>query len=136
MNITRILAWGNSHPKKLFLIDGLGALLSAVLLGIVLVRLESVFGIPQPTLYFLASLPCLFAIFDFYCYLKLKENFGKFLRMIAFAHLQYCCLSIGLMIFHREQVTILGWIYILGESLIVGALAIFELRVARSQSGR
>ena len=63
-----------STPKQLFILDGLGALLSAFLLGVVLVKLESVFGIPKNTLYFLAFLPCLFAIYDFYCYFQAKEN--------------------------------------------------------------
>ena len=53
-----------SHPKKLFLIDGLGAILSAFLLGYVLVKLERVFGIPSKTLYFLATLPMFFVIYD------------------------------------------------------------------------
>jgi hypothetical protein len=62
MPIKRIVEWSNTNPKKLFLIDGLGALLSAILLGVVLVQLEYLFGIPKSTLYFLASLPCLFTI--------------------------------------------------------------------------
>ena len=68
----------SSNPKKLFLIDGLGALVSAFFLGVVLVRLESFFGIPPFILYFLAFLPCLFAAYDFFCYLKVKEHIGYF----------------------------------------------------------
>lgn len=56
MTIKKILEWGNANPKKLFQIDGLGAILSAILLGIILVRFERFFGIPVSTLYFLASL--------------------------------------------------------------------------------
>lgn len=55
-----------SHPKKLFLIDGLGAILSVFLLGFVLVKLERVVGIPSKTLYFLATMPVFFAIYDLY----------------------------------------------------------------------
>ncbi|MEM9340225.1 MAG: hypothetical protein AAGA66_15935 [Bacteroidota bacterium] len=134
MIIGRILAWGNVHPKKLFQIDGLGAMLSAVLLGIVLVRLESVFGIPKPTLYLLASLPILFAIYDFYCYFLIDKNIGTYLKGIAIANLTYCGLSMALTIHHRKEITSLGWIYLLTEIALVGVLVFVELSVTKNQS--
>ena len=117
--------------KKLFLIDGLGAMLSAFLLGVVLVRLEGLFGIPKSILYILASLPCLFAIYDFYCYFNIEQNMGLFLRGIAITNLLYCCLSLGFAIYHSQQITYLGWAYIIGEIIIVTILAIIELRATR-----
>jgi len=134
MTIERIIEWGNTNPKKLFRIDGLGAVLSAVLLGFVLVKLEYLFGIPEPTLFFLASLPCLFAVYDFYCYFKIDNNLGSFLKRIAVINLIYCCLSIGLAIYHREDIKILGWVYILMEIAIVSGLSIIELKVAKRQN--
>lgn len=104
-------------------------MLSAVLLGIVLVRLEPVFGIPVPTLYFLAVLPCLFAIYDFYCYRKVDQKIGAFLKAIAIMNVIYCCLSIGLAVYHQALITGFGWMYILVEVLIVGALAFVEYEV-------
>jgi len=70
------------NPKKLFLFDGFGAILSALLLGVVLVELESIFGIPRKTLYFLAFLPCLFATYDFFCYFRMKQTFQSFLKAL------------------------------------------------------
>ena len=133
MTIERILEWGNDNPKKLFQIDGFGAILSAFMLGIVLVRLERVFGIPESVLYFLASLPCFFAVYDFYCYFKIDKKLGIFLKAIAITNLIYCCLSIGLAIYYSETITNLGWIYILTEILIVFTLAIIEIRIAKRQ---
>ncbi len=118
-------------PKKLFLIDGWGALLSAFLLGIVLVKFEWFFGIPKSTLYFLASLPCFFAIYDFYCFYKVDKNLGRFLQGIAIMNLLYACLSLGLAFYHREEITMYGWMYIIGEILIIVVLAIYELKVAK-----
>lgn len=120
------------EPKQLFLLDGLGALLSAFLLGVVLVRLENVFGIPKSTLYFLAFLPCLFAVYDFYCYLRIKENYKPFLKGIAFINLLYCCISIGFAFHHEDTLTSFGWAYIILEIVIVVALAIVELRVSNN----
>lgn len=133
VTIEKIIKWGDSNPKKLFQIDGIGAIISALLLGIVLVRFENVFGIPKRMLYILASLPCLFAIYDFYCYFNIDKEIGKFLKGIGIVNLTYCCLSIGLAIFHKEVITSLGWIYVLAEIVIVCVLAFIELRVAKSQ---
>ncbi len=118
------------EPKRIFLIDGLGAILSAILLGVVLVRLERIFGIPSSTLYFLAILPIFFAISDFLNYRKDSINVGFFLKGIAIMNLLYCCLSIGLAFYHTNTITILGWTYILVEVSIVITLAIIELRSA------
>jgi len=121
----------NSEPRKLFLIDGFGAIVSAFLLGVVLVKWEEIFGIPPSTLYFLAFLPCLFAIYDFYCYQKDSKNLGIFLKAIATMNLLYCCLSIGLAFYHHHTITLFGWVYILNEILIIITLVYFEFKAAK-----
>lgn len=118
--------------KQLFLIDGLGALLSAFLLGVVLVKFENVFGMPRNTLYILAFLPCLFAIYDLYCYLKIKKNHAPFLKGIAIANLSYCVISIGFAFHHYEQLTTLGWTYFILEIVVVVIIAIIELKAAKN----
>jgi len=120
-----------ANPKRLFLIDGMGALLSAFLLGVVLVQLESVFGIPSTTLYVLAALAVLFAAYDFYAYrTKNIAALGKLLKGIAIINVLYCCLSIGLALYHIDAITVLGWAYVVVEVLIVVVLAVVELKVA------
>ncbi|MEZ4773978.1 MAG: hypothetical protein R3D00_12405 [Bacteroidia bacterium] len=118
----------NAHPEILFLVDGAGALVSAFLLGVILVRWEQVFGIPASILYLLASLPVLFAVYDFYCYRTQKERPAVFLRAIAIANLLYCVLSLGLAIYHSQTITLWGWAYILSEILIVLILVKMEYR--------
>ncbi|MEO1260508.1 MAG: hypothetical protein AAFZ15_17055 [Bacteroidota bacterium] len=117
-------------PKKLFLIDGIGALLSAFLLGAIWTRFENIFGMPRSALYILALLPCFFAIYDFICYFKIKENWSPFLKVIAFANLLYCLISIGFLFNHYQQLTVLGLIYFFLELLIVILLAGIELKMA------
>ena len=120
----------SQSPRKLFAIDGFGALLSAFLLGIVLVKLESTFGIPRSALYVLAFIPCLFAVYDGYCYWNVKNNISPFLKGIAIANVLYCLLSIGFAIYHHQSLTVLGWAYILVEIVIVLLLANIEMKVA------
>ncbi|MEP1095400.1 MAG: hypothetical protein ABJG78_09840 [Cyclobacteriaceae bacterium] len=119
-----------SNPKVLFLLDGVGAFLSAILLGVVLVQFESVFGMPKPTLYFLALFPCIFLLYDLWCYFQIKRNGGIYIKVIAIANLLYCCLSIGLVVYHFQQLTQLGLIYFLLEFVIILFLVRIELKIA------
>lgn len=119
-------------PKKLLLIDGIGALISAVFLGFVLVRFETHFGIPTSALYFLAVFPLLFAFYDFYCYFRVHRNLARLLKFIAVANLLYCCLSVVVLLFHTDRIQLLGWLYLIAEVSIVLILALLELRVAGS----
>jgi len=122
---------GNLNARKLLLVDGIGALISAFLLGVVLVALEPIFGIPRLTLYFLALLPCLFAFYDFYYYQKKgKAQIGA-LRRIAYINIGYCFLSFAFAVYHIDELTLYGWAYIIVEIIIVLALAVLELKAAK-----
>lgn len=117
------------NPQKLFLIDGVGAILSAFLVGVVLTKFERIFGIPPETLYFLAVIPLFFALYDLYGYQSKNQKIGLLLKGIATLNLIYCLISIGLIIHHFDTITVLGWIYILIEIIIVLILAIIEFKV-------
>ena len=116
-------------PKQLFLIDGIGALLSAFLLAVVLVKYEYFFGIPRYTLYFLAIFPLYFAVIDIMGYLSPKSA-KTFLKVIAFSNLAYCLLSLGMATYHHQSLSLWGWVYIVVEVAIVLFLAIVELKAA------
>lgn len=126
----QIINKASFDSKNLFLLDGFGALLSAFLLGIVLVRLEKYFGIPPSALYLLASFPVLFALYDFYVYRRVMLKQGQSLKLIAVANILYCCLSLGVLFYHYETITFLGWTYIFVEIIIVIILSYVELKVA------
>ena len=119
-----------NKPRQLFLIDGVGALLSAFLLGVVLVKLERFFGIPPSALYVLAAIPIGFAIYDFICYKSVSSNYSIFLKIIAKLNITYCVLSVGYGIYHSATITLWGWAYIISEVLIVFFLAELEIKAA------
>lgn len=125
----QIIKSAQSNPKVLFLIDGAGAIISAFFLGVVLVKMEKYFGIPSSTLYFLATLPVIFAVYDAYSYLKGNKLSYSF-KLIALMNLSYCIISIGFILYHFKTMTILGHFYIIIELLIVISLAIIEFKVA------
>ena len=118
------------NPKKLFLIDGFGAILSAFLFGVVFVKFEQIFGIPTSVLYFLATIPIFFVIYDIFCYQK-YPNIGLLLKGIAVLNILYCCISIGVIFYHFSTITIFGWVYIMVESILVSFLAMIEFRVGK-----
>jgi hypothetical protein len=125
-----------TNPKKLFFIDGCGAILSAFLLGIVLVRFEKYVGIPPATLYFLAAFPTMFTIYDWFSYLQSHNKQPLLLRGIALFNFLYCGLSIGVAYYHYETLTIFGWIYFFIEILIVMILANWELKIGKHNLGQ
>jgi phosphatidylserine synthase len=118
------------QPKQLFLIDGLGALVSAIMLGIVLVMFESHFGMPKNILYWLAGLAAVFAVYSLTNYFRFGENWRLFLRIIAIVNLLYCALTAVLVVQHVQELSILGIAYFIGEMIIVITLAMIELKKA------
>lgn len=120
--------------KKLFLIDGIGALVSILFLGVVLVWLVDMIGMPKNVLYLLASLPIFFAIYSFSCYIFLKGNWKPFLKGIAVLNLLYCFLTIGLLFFFDHNLTFLGWTYFIIELIILGVLITIEFKVSSENS--
>ena len=119
-------------PKRLFLIDGLGAILSAFILGVVLVHYHEYIGMPVRTLYVLAFLPCLFMIYSLSCYFFLKKKWSLYLKIIALVNFLYCLLSIGMMIVHQSSLMVLGYIYFVVEVIIVLIIAGVEYRVSKA----
>ncbi len=117
-------------PKSLFLLDSCGAIVSALLLGIILVRFESTFGMPINILYFLSFLACIFALYSFLCFLFTQKNSRLYLKIIAMVNLAYCCLTIGLVIYFYHRLTFLGLLYFFVEIIIITLLSILELKTA------
>ena len=116
--------------KRLFLIDGFGALVSALFLGVVLVGLGDKIGMPKNVLHLLAILPIFFAIYSFSCYFFLKRDSRLFLKGIAALNLLYCCLTIGLLLLYDHKLTLLGWTYFVAELLVLAVLIFLEFKAS------
>jgi len=117
-------------PKKVFLIDGLGALLSIFLLGFVLPRLEELIGMPEQTLYLLAGLPCLFVIYNLYSFFSKESSTSILIKVIAIANMSYCTISLVAVSYHFQKLTYLGVTYFAMEIILILLLAIIELKIA------
>jgi hypothetical protein len=120
--------------KNLFLLDSLGALLSAVMLGFVLTKYEIFFGMPADVLHILAVIPCVFALYSFLGFLIKTKNERLYLTIIATVNLLYCCITTFYVFNFYQQLTIWGLSYFIGEIIVVVTLALYELRIARKKS--
>ncbi|MFV1884766.1 MAG: hypothetical protein ACMZ7B_09780 [Balneola sp.] len=116
------------EPENLFLLDAVGASVSAFFLGVILPGFQPFFGMPNEVLYILASLACLFAIYSFACFFQEPENAPFFLRIIALINLLYCGLTLVLVFYFSNVLTSFGIAYFVGEILLILALVGFELK--------
>ena len=116
------------QPKTLFLIDGLGALVTAFFLFVILRTYNVYFGMPQNTLTYLSLIAIVFCLYSITCYFFLKDNWRPFLKTISMANLLYCCLTMGLVIYYYPSLTILGVSYFLAEIIVVFVVVFVELK--------
>ena len=103
-------------------------MLSALLLGVILTRFESVFGMPQKVLYCLSCLAFVYAIYSLLSYWRIKENWVPYLRGIAFANLLYCFLTLSLVSYYRTVLTKWGLGYFLMEVMVIVTIVVLELK--------
>ena len=121
------------QPRHLFLIDGLGAIVTASLLAFVVAPLEAVFGMPSMVAYKLATIAIIFAIYSMINYNFSGKGWRKWLRIIASANACYCIATLVLLLIHWQVITLVGILYFLGEALIVAALVVLEYRTAAAK---
>ena len=116
--------------KKLFLLDALGALLTALNLAIVLPFFQEYIGMPIASLYSLAVIASLFFCYSILCYKYLPSKWPIFLIAIAVANLLYCPLTIWVLFNNWEGLKPLGQAYFAVEFTVIMVLAAFELSFA------
>ena len=121
------------NSKLLFLIDSLGAFVTAVLVGSVLTRLEDSFGMPKKALNYLSLVAYLFSTYSISCYFFSGKNWQPYLKAIAVANIIYCIVTIGLVCYFYPILTVLDLIYFGTELVIVGSLVAIELKAATSK---
>jgi hypothetical protein len=119
--------------KKIFLIDSLGALISAIIL-LVISQFERQFGISRNLSLILVPLPIIFSVFSFVSYKLDNEKWKSLLKIIAIANLSYCCLTLYLTLINFASLKNLGITYFVVEIFIIFLLAMFELKIANKRN--
>lgn len=117
----------NLKPKTVFLIDGLGATLTAILLITVLRTFNKYFGMPPQALTILSIAALILVIYSFSCFLFSNDYPQRFLRPLIVANLTYCLSTLGFVIYYSDRLTTLGFAYFIGEVLIICGVVHIEL---------
>ena len=118
-------------PRNIFLLDGFGALLTAVLLFFVLRNFNAFFGLSKTILEYLSLLALTFSIYSILCYFLIKNNWKSFLKTICIANILYCILTFGIVVYHCKSISIFGMAYFLGEIIIISGLILLEIKTIR-----
>lgn len=117
----------------IFLIDGIGALITALLLNQVLTRFESFFGMPSYILWMLAVIAFCFSIYSFVCHFIVKKYFKVRLATIIIANTFYCVLTTALIIAHFDKLTVFGLAYFIGEIFVILLLTLLEYTIFKME---
>lgn len=123
-------------PRQLFLVDGIGALVSALLLLGILLPLQAHFGMPRQILLILGLLAMAFVVYSFSCYSLLRCPRAIFIKIISLTNLSYCALTLGLVIYHFNSLSSLGITYFFVEIVVICLLAWVEWGTAAYMSRR
>ena len=117
------------NTRRIFLLDGLGALLTMVVTGFVLPYFSDYFGIPEFVLFSLSALALTLAIYSSGCFLWGVKRIRPFLIMVVIGNSIYCLVSVIFFAFVLHGLTVLGWIYFFIELLIMLTLIAIEISI-------
>ena len=120
-------------PKKLFLIDAIGALISSTFIAFGVFYLDDFIGMPKKILIILSLIPILYFFYSFTNYLKTykNQNLKSPLRTIAISNLCYSVLTLSLLFYFYSIITVLEMTYFILEILILIILSIAELKASK-----
>ena len=119
------------NAKNIFIIDGAGALLSALFTGIILPFYSELLGIPVSILHFLSLLPFIYAIYSMTCYWFVTLIKRWMLSTIIAGNILYCLISAAV-IFFLENITLWGQALLAAEILVICIVVAIEFSVYRN----
>ena len=117
--------------KNVFVLDGLGAVLSIILLALVLPALEPWLGMPVDVLRWLVAWPIVCLLYDASCSNFADLEKPTWLLGIITLNTSYCVATVILMGVHLEVLSAWGVAYFVAEIPVILGLVVFELKVWR-----
>ncbi len=119
------------NPSTMFLIDGIGALLTTLSLCLIMLNFGSQFGMSLYALSLLTIIATLFCSYSILCFLFLKESWYIYLTLIGLANSLYGVLSCSFMIYFFSTMPAWGILYFSVELLLILLLVYIEISIAK-----
>lgn len=119
------------YPRKVLLLDGLGATLTMILLVGVVLPFRENFGLPPTIILVLAGMGLVFASYSLGSYYFSTSSPARLLTPVIIGNTTYCLLSLGIVIYYADQLTLLGIGYLLVEIVVIALLVLFEWRTVK-----
>ncbi len=116
---------------RLLLLDGAGALVSALLLGVVLPPHADWFGAAPWALHVLAAYALVLVVVDGICVFGRVVDTTRALRVIACGNVGYLLFTGAMLACDGVALTTWGTLYVAGEAAILAVLVSCEWRAAR-----
>jgi hypothetical protein len=116
------------NKKNIFLLDGMGAMLSLLLTGLILPNFSDLLGLPPQVLFFLALFPFLYSLYSFGIYKFSKEIKPSYLLALIFANFFYCLISLFI-ILNLNSLTFWGVTLLICEILTIAIVIYLEYLV-------
>lgn len=115
--------------RQIFLLDGIGATLTAILPFALLAVFGDMLRMPIKILFVLSGIAAVYALYSLSCYFLPLKNRKPFLQGIMVANIAYCCLTLGLVLYYWATLSWLGKAYFLGEIGIVLVVVFLEKEI-------
>ena len=122
-----------AKPKKVFLIDGFGALLTALLLFFVLRTFNTFFGLSKSTFEYLSLLALVFSVYSFCCFFLIASIWKPYLKIICSANILYCLLTFGIVLYYYQNISAFGIAYFLGEITVIFMIVFLEISIIKNK---
>ncbi len=129
---SKFYSFNEKYAKYIFLVDGLGAFFSSLLL-VVLFEMEAFFGFPKKYLLCLIPVALCLSLYSLSLHFLNPKSKNKYLSILAFSNLGYCCLTLFFIFQSRYIITIFGVFYFTSELIIILLLVIYELILSRDK---
>lgn len=128
--INKAISYFTQHPKTLFILDSIGALLTASLLYLVVSNFYPYFGVPQNVVNIMAGIALCLSLFSGIVFLVVKQNYRPWLTIIGLANLGYCIVTLGGLLYYNAEITLFGIAYFAIEVAVIVTLSKIEFTVA------
>lgn len=116
--------------SKIFLIDAIGAAISVLFLYLIY-RFEHLFGMPQNVVTVFIGIALVFCMYSSTIYLVKPKKWRQFLTIIAVLNISYCLFTTYHVFQNLDTITSLGYVYFIGEIIIILGLATYEFLLAK-----